>query len=266
MTQDENNNSQEKKDAVVLTRSDKALIAIALIAIIVVFGLYLLYYPNRISTDHSSWGQFGDYFGGVLNPILGFFTVLLLIITLRISYQTLKVSKDELEKATDMLGLAKDEIKLTQEALEQSKEEVRQAKEATEKQVEHLKDEAFKSELSNIIKEVDSEIQDILKIRAASQGAFLYGYYLSANSDSAQLEQFFKNYNGIPNDKYYVDKLYKSFVALDEFLASYHHSFPVSAFSQRYQTKYLEALQIINEYDPKNSPNLEILGRQQVLL
>lgn len=44
----------------------------------------LLYYFNfgyhgSISSDTAIWGQFGDYFGGVINPILSFISIILLI-------------------------------------------------------------------------------------------------------------------------------------------------------------------------------------------
>ncbi|KFF09133.1 hypothetical protein IX38_01040 [Chryseobacterium luteum] len=54
---------------------------IALIAIIlpVIFYVVNFYEYNR-STDPSDWGVFGDYIGGVLNPIISFLTLIITVI------------------------------------------------------------------------------------------------------------------------------------------------------------------------------------------
>lgn len=52
------------------------------ILILVVFGLYYYQFggsSTTLSENKEIWGQFGDYFGGVLNPILSFISILLLI-------------------------------------------------------------------------------------------------------------------------------------------------------------------------------------------
>lgn len=108
MTQKEDKRQEFDIDLKYYLPIAKYLIPIAIIVIILVFIIYILVFQGGLSNEQGDWGQFGDYFGGVLNPILGFFTIILLIITLSISYQTLKVSKIELEKATEMLKLARD--------------------------------------------------------------------------------------------------------------------------------------------------------------
>ncbi len=40
-----------------------------------------------LSASTESWGQFGDYVGGLLNPIFGFFSIILLCITLNTSFR-----------------------------------------------------------------------------------------------------------------------------------------------------------------------------------
>lgn len=37
------------------------------------------FYSSELSYNTEKWGQFGDYLGGVLNPILSFITILLLL-------------------------------------------------------------------------------------------------------------------------------------------------------------------------------------------
>lgn len=55
--------------------------------IIIVLGLYYYQFgvgPTSLSDKKDVWGQFGDYFGGTLNPILSFMSVLLLIKSVRL--------------------------------------------------------------------------------------------------------------------------------------------------------------------------------------
>ncbi|MFQ2624533.1 hypothetical protein ACK3YV_17115, partial [Aeromonas caviae] len=59
----------------------------ALIIIMIVLGLYYYQFgagPTTLSDEKDVWGQFGDYFGGTLNPILSFMSVLLLIKSVRL--------------------------------------------------------------------------------------------------------------------------------------------------------------------------------------
>lgn len=57
------------------------------------------FYTTTILSQESS-AQFGDYFGGVLNPFLGFATVALLVWSIQIQLRELKFTRDELELNT----------------------------------------------------------------------------------------------------------------------------------------------------------------------
>ncbi|HDL7825557.1 TPA: hypothetical protein PXP39_003550 [Yersinia enterocolitica] len=52
---------------------------VALVIMAFVLALYLAWFGLGFSNKTEAWGQFGDYFGGVLNPILTFTSVILLI-------------------------------------------------------------------------------------------------------------------------------------------------------------------------------------------
>lgn len=58
---------------------------LALLAFCGVFIVYFLWFKAwlnfHLSKNPEVWGQFGDFVGGVLNPILSFITVVILIIT-----------------------------------------------------------------------------------------------------------------------------------------------------------------------------------------
>nr|WP_283772309.1 putative phage abortive infection protein [Acinetobacter sp. ANC5681] len=63
---------------------------------------YLL--PNAKEEYVSTWGAFGDFVGGTLNPIIGLISVLLLFATWLITSKTLDVSKKELRNSNELLS------------------------------------------------------------------------------------------------------------------------------------------------------------------
>ncbi len=52
--------------------------------------------------NQSDFGAFGDFFGGILNPLLTFFTILLLLRQLTYQRDELKATRDELIKTTEI--------------------------------------------------------------------------------------------------------------------------------------------------------------------
>lgn len=61
------------------------IIAALLIALVSLF--YAKHFKGDISGEQEVWGQFGDYFGGVLNPILSFFAFCALLYTVHLQLQ-----------------------------------------------------------------------------------------------------------------------------------------------------------------------------------
>jgi uncharacterized membrane protein len=59
---------------------ERIILLSALIAIICVGGVWALkFYTPALTTDQSIWAALGDYFGGILNPILSFLLIILII-------------------------------------------------------------------------------------------------------------------------------------------------------------------------------------------
>ncbi len=49
------------------------MLAIGMVAIVEILGLYLFHFADSgFSPYQAVWGQFGDFFGGTLNPLLSF--------------------------------------------------------------------------------------------------------------------------------------------------------------------------------------------------
>ncbi|OYY93181.1 MAG: hypothetical protein B7Y41_12715 [Hydrogenophilales bacterium 28-61-23] len=88
------------------------IVVIALIAAVTLVSIYH-YHLGALAIDEQSpagWGQLGDYFGGVLNPIFSFLTILALVLTLTLQSRELKLSREELE-------LSRTELRKSAEAL-----------------------------------------------------------------------------------------------------------------------------------------------------
>lgn len=82
-----------------------AILLIAVISALIVVGVYLYYFSGiPVKVDPAPWGQFGDFFGGTLNPIFGFLSVMALLAALVIQGRELKVSSEELKNSALALG------------------------------------------------------------------------------------------------------------------------------------------------------------------
>lgn len=73
----------EKLKRVWLERPLNIILIFASCLIVAVLLNYFSNFPLIRSTDQAIWGQFGDYFGGVLNPVLSFFALVGLLVTLK---------------------------------------------------------------------------------------------------------------------------------------------------------------------------------------
>lgn len=90
---------------------------IALVVFTLALGIYAIQFIwglPHLSPNPEAWGQLGDFLGGMVNPIIGLITILLLATSLKQNQIALQQSKDALKRAEE-------EVRLTREALEQSK-------------------------------------------------------------------------------------------------------------------------------------------------
>jgi hypothetical protein len=90
---------------------------ITIISISIFSGVLIYQYVNifggEISNKQEVWGQFGDYIGGVMNPLIGMFSLVLLL-------QNLDLQRKLLHQTREQVNLAKAEYKLTRKELERS--------------------------------------------------------------------------------------------------------------------------------------------------
>lgn len=78
---------------------------------VAVAAVILVFIVNLFSINKSTFGEWGDFFGGVLNPILTFLTFMGLLITIVIQQTELRESRVELRRSADALRDQNDSLK-----------------------------------------------------------------------------------------------------------------------------------------------------------
>lgn len=82
-------------------------VGIAAIVIIAgVFGAYTNQFSEHALGGPAEWGMFGDYVGGLANPLLSFLTIFLLIVSLYFQTQELAATRDELAQSKEAMQKA----------------------------------------------------------------------------------------------------------------------------------------------------------------
>lgn len=82
-----------------LTRLAYAGAFVAVIAL----ATYFFKFHGALSNDPGTWGQFGDYVGGVLNPTFSFLALIALLATFGLQVRELRISARELKNSADAL-------------------------------------------------------------------------------------------------------------------------------------------------------------------
>lgn len=74
------------------------IVWIAAIVCVLVAVIYFTHWRGGYSSNHEHWGQFGDFFGGVLNPALSFLGLIALLETVRL--QRNELTQQRLSRAS----------------------------------------------------------------------------------------------------------------------------------------------------------------------
>ncbi|MBA6291060.1 putative phage abortive infection protein [Colwellia sp. MB3u-70] len=90
-------------DAKSLTSGLKGIFIFSVIIGIIAITMYLNNFGGVLSQDHSRWAEFGDFLGGVLNPVFGFLGLLALLLTISLQAKELKLTRDELRNSSEAL-------------------------------------------------------------------------------------------------------------------------------------------------------------------
>ena len=74
----------------------------AVAAFLIILGLYIAYFKNlSVTNDSATWGTFGDYLGGTLNPIISFLALIGLLYTIHQQSQEMQATREELKQAAE---------------------------------------------------------------------------------------------------------------------------------------------------------------------
>lgn len=73
---------------------------------------YVFTFGVNVSQKQETWGQFGDFLGGVLNPIFSFLALIGLLITIALQVRQLRISAHELRSAEAALSAQSDATKV----------------------------------------------------------------------------------------------------------------------------------------------------------
>lgn len=95
--------SEEIREATALVNKlAKFAIAGGIVAVLVI-AAFAVWFVGPLSCEPASWGQFGDYVGGLLNPTFSFLALLALLATLGLQIRELKISAKELKNSAEAL-------------------------------------------------------------------------------------------------------------------------------------------------------------------
>lgn len=100
-------------------------------------------------TVYSQFGAMGDFFGGILNPVFGFFTFMALLFTVTIQQRQLMLTREDLT--------------LTRKELADSADALEAQRDIAQKQAEHMETQAEKEDLYRIINSVFLELTQALE-------------------------------------------------------------------------------------------------------
>jgi len=88
------------------------------ITILVIYSYFNNFNWEFFPKQRDELGQFGDYFGGTLNPIFGFASFIALLLTIFYQSKELKLSRTELELSRDELSKSASALALQNKAID----------------------------------------------------------------------------------------------------------------------------------------------------
>lgn len=136
-------------------------------------ALYFFSFSGPLSQEQGTWGEFGDYMGGVVNPIVGLCTIWLLTVSL-------KQNQIALQQAREELGLAREALEKTQVMQEKTEAALNRQVEIAEQTRDMANAVAVYNHLSDRMRGV---IQSIDKLKHAKSPSDNLAFYLRRKHD-----------------------------------------------------------------------------------
>lgn len=118
----ENNKPKEDENSNFICNLLKGAVGVFIVVILLFVGINIWggKFFNEENTMLSNLGTIGDYFGGLINPLLGFVSFCALLYTIQIQMKSLAKQSEELELTREELRATKEELARSALAQEQS--------------------------------------------------------------------------------------------------------------------------------------------------
>jgi len=148
-----------------IERKIKWSIRIAILLIVGVISTYFINFHGEIDSDHGTWGTFGDFVGGTLNPVLAAFAFYWLTSSIRLQLQELRDTRDVLKETSDhqqaIAELEKQNVDTQQEILVLQRENLDKQIQSAKEQQKQIAIQNFENIFFELIKTKNDVIQDI---------------------------------------------------------------------------------------------------------
>lgn len=225
------------------------LVSIAVFSIILLLTLYMYNFMATGSADQGAFAQFGDYIGGVLNPIFGFLTIVLLIYSIRVQAQELRIANEE-------LGLAREEMKISNKEARKSSEAMMMQFALMEKRDKIKEDEILLLTYKNKLQQYKSKTwfvnqNNMLPLRAPSgipssitYQKLMNGWAAMRNEHNEYYLKYFGNLRYVTGDSEYggfVEQIQSTYFKISECIGS------LIVNGARYRTCELEVHRFFDE-------------------
>jgi uncharacterized membrane protein len=92
------------------------VIGSAMFCIALTYIMYFSRFHGGFSTKQDVWGQFGDFIGGTVNPLLSFLSLIALVFTVVLQTRQLEHSREELANSKAELAATREEMVRATEA------------------------------------------------------------------------------------------------------------------------------------------------------
>ncbi len=146
-----------------------------LLVMVVLLAYWLNFKGHPISAEVDNWGVFGDYVGGLINPILGFFSFMALLITL-------DLQRKQLNKSEEQLELNREELRLTREELKKAADAQIDSAKVMDEQLKTQDLQRFDSFFSTLLSELSRKIENLYPNKIGELEGKIFESYSSNES------------------------------------------------------------------------------------
>lgn len=145
-------------------------LVLAIALVVVIAAIYAYNFSGGFSSEQGVWGQFGDFMGGVVNPLLNLVTIWLLVGTFNQQQQAVQAAQKSLreqqravEAAHESVLIQKDALNVQRQELADTRAELANSAAALAHQVEQFDRKSEKDDLFSRADTVFQEITDVMR-------------------------------------------------------------------------------------------------------